>query len=239
MKSIAVGLPCWQSVATPFFQSVMELELPPSVPRKVLEGNLVAEQHERIARWFVEETTAAVLLVLEQDHRFPRNLLARVEQYEDPVVGALYYTRQEPYWPVALVPRPDLTARGDVAPDWDRVWAGDWHDIDLTPLWPSLEDEWRATPGLHSVCAVGMGCMAIQRHVLEDWPKSEPYFQNHYEFGRYWTDDVWFCCRALQFGHGVFVDTGLELPHMGLRDVDHRTHRLHLERRAMELSAPR
>lgn len=227
MSSIAIGIPCWQSVATPFFQSVMELEIPPDVPRKVIEGNLVAEQHELIARWFVEETRADVLLLLEQDHRFPRNLLARVANYTDPIVGALYYTRQPPYWPVALVPKPDHWEGED-------VWKGEWDGIELTPLWPSLEDRYRGQ-GLNRVCAVGMGCIAIRRDVLEDWPKGEPYFQNHYEFRRWWTDDVWFCARAAQLGYGVYVDGDLELPHLGLRDVDYRTHRTHLERRAMEL----
>ena len=230
-RSIALGLPCWQSVATPYYASVMGLEIPPGTPVNVLEGNLVAEQHERIARWFVEETSAEVLVLLEQDHRFPANLLGRVAEYEDPVVGALYYSRREPYFPVALVPRPPLPEHVDS----ETVWRGDWSEIELTPLWPSLEDQLRGEPGLHPVCAVGMGCIAIQRQVLEDWPKSEPYFADHYEFDRYWTDDVWFCCRALQLGHGVYLDTGVELPHMGLRDVDHRTHRTHLELRAMEL----
>lgn len=230
-NSIAVGMPVWQSVASPYFQSVMELELPAEVPRKVIEGNLVAEQHDRIARWFVEETTADYLLLLEQDHRFPRNLLARVAQYEDAVVGALYHTRNEPYWPVALVPKPEYLDRAG-------VWEGQWDDVELTPLWPSLEDEFRGAPGLHPVCAVGFGCIAIRRDVLEDAPKDEPYFANHYAFSKHWTDDVWFCCRALQRGHGVYVDTGLEIPHMGLRDVDYRVHRAYLERRAMELGAP-
>lgn len=227
-RSVAVGFPVWQSVDSPFFESVMELELGPDVRRKVIRGNLVAEQHERIARWFLEETTAEILLVLEQDHRFPRNLLERVREYDAPVVGALYYTREEPYWPVALVPRPP-------AHELDRVWRGDWSGIELTPLWPSLEDAYRERRDLCRVSAVGMGCMAIQREVLEDWPKSEPYFANHHESGEYWTDDVWFCARAQQLGHEVFVDTGVEIPHLGLRDVDHRTHRSHLERRAMEL----
>jgi hypothetical protein len=229
-NSIAVGFPVWQSVATPFFQSVMELEIPDGTPRKVIEGNLVAEQHDRIARWFVEETTADYLLLLEQDHRFPRNLLERVTQYEDPVVGALYYTRMEPYWPVALVPKPEYLDR-------PGVWEGQWDGVELTPAWPSLEDEWRANRGLHEVCAVGFGCVAIRRDVLEEWPKDEPYFANHYEFGQHWTDDVWFCCRCRQVDHKVFVDSGVEIPHMGLRDVDYRTHRMHLERRAMELGA--
>lgn len=233
-SSIAVGFPVWQSVASPFFSSVMELELPPEVPRRVFEGNLVAEQHDRIARWFLEETTADTLLVLEQDHRFPRNLLERVAEYgagDWPIVGALYYSRMEPFFAVALVPRP---------PYWERegVWEGQWEDIELTPLWPSLEDRIRGQ-GLQRVCAVGMGCMAIQRHVLEDWPKDEPFFTNWYGWGRFWTDDVRFCGRAAELGFPVYVDGDLELPHMGLRDVDHRTHRAHLERRATQLGLPR
>jgi hypothetical protein len=226
-NTIAVGFPVWQSVASPFFRSVMELELPPDVPRKVIEGNIVADQHDRIARWCVEETTADYLLLLEQDHRFPPNLLERVANYDQPVVGALYYTRMEPYWPVALVPRPEF---------WNRVevWEGQWDEVELTPLWPTLEDRIRGH-GLNSVCAVGMGCIAIRRDVLEDAPKGEPYFADHYEFGKHWSDDVWFCCRALQRGYEVYVDGDLELPHLGLRDVDFRTHRTHLERRAAEL----
>jgi hypothetical protein len=231
-RSIAIGVPCWQSVATPFFASVwQDLEIPPGTPKRVIEGNLVAEQHERIARWFVEETTADILLLLEQDHRFPPNLLERVANYTDAVVGALYWTRNEPYFPVALVPMPEL---------WESpgVWEGQWEGIQLTPLWPSLEDGYREGGQLESVCAVGMGCIAIQREVLEEWPKSEPYFRDHYQFDRWWTDDVWFCCRARQLGHGVYVDCGLELPHMALREVGHRERRAYLERRAMELGVP-
>jgi hypothetical protein len=230
VTTIAVGFPVWESVSSHFFKSAMELEIPAGTPTKVLIGNLIAEQHERIARWYVEETRADYLLVLEQDHRFPPNLLERIQNYSDPIVGALYYSRMEPYFPVALVPLPQ---------HWDRpgVWEGAWEDVELTPLWPSLEDRYRGQ-GLNRVAACGMGCMAIRRDVLEDWPKDRPYFANHYEFGKYWTDDVWFCCQAQQLGYGVYVDGDLEIPHMGLRDVDHRTHRVHLERRAMELGVP-
>lgn len=229
-NTIAVGFPVWQSVASPFFASVMDLELPPEVPRKVIEGNLIAEQHERMARWFVEETSCDYLLLLEQDHRFPRNLLARVAEYTDPVVGALYHTRNEPYWPTALVPRPE---------HWERpeVWRGDWSDVELTPMWPSLEDRIRGD-GLAAVCAIGMGCMAIRRDVLEEWDHSEPYFANHFEFGKYWTDDVWFCCRCLQRGYQVYVDGDLELPHLALREVTYQTRRQHLQRLAAEMRLP-
>jgi hypothetical protein len=124
--------------------------------------------------------------------------------------------------------------------DWNReeVWRGDWSDVKLTPLWPSIEDDYRKDGGLNPVCAIGMGCIAIRRDVLEDWPKNEPYFANHYEFGKYWTDDVWFCCCARQMGHGVYVDCGLELPHLGLREVDHQVHRAYLHKRAAELKIP-
>lgn len=230
MASLALGFPVWQSVASPYFQSVMELEIPDGTPRKVIEGNLVAEQHDLVARWFVEETQADYLVLLEQDHRFPRNLLARVANYQDPIVGALYYSRNEPYFPVALVPVPD---------DWRKpgVWEGQWEDVELTPLWPSLEDRFRGD-GLNRVCAVGMGCIAIRRDVFLEWPKDRPYFANHYEFGKYWTDDVWFCAQAAQLGFYTYLDGDLEIPHMGLRDVTYQTHRAHLERRAMELRLP-
>jgi hypothetical protein len=230
-NSIAVGCPVWQSVSSQYAKSLWEeLEIPSGTPKRMEIGNLIAEQHERIARWFVEETRADVLLLLEQDHRFPRNLLERVANYTEPVVGALYYARHEPYFPVALVPKPD---------DWNKpgVWEGEWEDVELTPLWPSLEEEYRKG-GLNSVCAIGMGCIAIRRDVLEEWPKGAPYFANHYGFGKYWTDDVWFCCRALQRGYRIYVDCDLQIPHIAEREVNHGVHMAYLERRAMELGLP-
>lgn len=227
-NSIAIACPVWESVSSWYVKSIWEdMEIPPGTPKRMEVGNLIAEQHERMARWFVEDTTADYLLFLEQDHRFPRNLLERVANYTDPIVGALYWTRMEPHWPVALVPKPDY---------WHTpgAWEGQWEGIELTPLWPSLEDEYRKG-GINSVCAVGMGCTAIRRDVLEEWPKDRPYFANHYEFGKHWTDDVWFCAQALQLGRKVYVDCDLEIPHMGLRDVDYRIHRAYLERRAAEL----
>lgn len=231
-NTIAVGFPVWESVSSYYYQSVLELQLGPETPRKVIIGNLIAEQHELIARWFVEETTADGLLLLEQDHRFPPNLLERVANYQDPIVGALYYTRKEPYFPTALVPKPQF---------WEKpgVWEGQWEGVELTPLWPSLEDKYRSEGGINRVCAIGMGCIWIRRDVLEDWPKDRPYFANHYEFGRYWTDDVWFCCQAAQLGYHSFVDNELEIPHMALREVDAAVHRAFLERRAMELGCRR
>lgn len=231
-SALAVGFPVWESVSSHFFQSVMELELSAAAEVKVIVGNLIAEQHELIARWFVEETRADYLLLLEQDHRFPRNLLDRVANYQDPIVGALYYSRREPYFPIALVPKPEFWQK-------EGVWEGQWEGIELTPLWPSLEDRYKAEGGLNRVCAIGMGCIAIRRDVLEDWPKDRPYFANHYEFGRYWTDDVWFCAQAAQLGHYTYVDCDLKIPHMGLRDVDEHVHRSFLERRAMELQRRR
>jgi hypothetical protein len=229
-KSIAIGMPLVEMMFSRFFEGFLELEGVQDCPRKLVIGNVIAAAYEQIARWFVEETTCDYLLTLEQDHRFPRNLLARVANYEDPIVGALYYTRHEPHQPVPGVPYPE---------DWNRpeVWAGDWSGIRATPLWPSLERDWRQEGGLNRVLFTGLGCTAIRRDVLEDWPKDRPYFADDWwpELGVHRSCDVRFCHEAAKLGHFTYLDCGLVLPHMTVREVTAETYWTGLRKRAREL----
>jgi hypothetical protein len=186
-----------------------------------------------MTRWFLEETDADVLLTMEIDHLYPRNLIERIQNYDMeqfPIIGALYYTRYAPHQTVPAVPYPE---------DWNKpeVWDGDWTDICATPLWPSLEKQWRDEGKLNRVLFVGLGCTAISRRVLEDWPKNEPYFMDDYwePMMSHRSCDVRFCHKALKLGYPTYLDCGLVLPHIGIQEVTDTTHRDHLKKKAAEL----
>lgn len=243
-SSIAIGIPCSRLIYGEFLQAILQLRVPPEVPRKVLLGTVVHTAHNELVKWFLEETRAQRLLLLETDHQFPPNLLERVANYTQPCVGALYYLREPPFMPLAFVPNPRHKQ-----PDGEHVnhinnpdvWAGDWSGGKLTPIWPSLEREWRRLRQLQRVSVVPMGCTAIRRDVLEGWPAGTPYFLQDYYDGQVRTDDVYFCHQLALQGHQVFLDCALELPHMSLRPVTHLDYWAWLRERAeqLEMVAPK
>ena len=247
-NSIALGFPMTEACFSYFFAAVVEqLELPPPsvVPRHCEIGSIVSDSRNNIVRWYLKETTADYLVMVDQDHRLPTNLLERIGNYEDPVVGALYYGRHEPHSPIAYVPNPrwqDPEGDGSPVNLWndERVWAGDWKVGTLTPLWPSLVEDWRREGKINRVLVVGGGCLAIRRDVLMDWPDGLPWFDFGHlpETGDTIGEDVWFCRQVARHGYGVYVDAGIEIPHMTVQEVDHGTHRARLQRRAMELGVP-
>jgi len=233
MNRIAFGMPLLEMMFSRFHVGFMDVEGMAALPRKYEIGNVIAGAYENIARWFLEDTDADVLLTLEQDHLFPPNLLERVQNYdmgEFPIVGAHYHQRAEPYTVVAGVPYPEDWAR-------EEVWDGDWTGIRATPPWPSLEHAWRTEGKLQRVLFVGLGCTAISRAVLEDWPKDEPYFLDDWWDGlaKHRSCDVRFCHRAAQLGYPTFLDCGLRLPHMTVRPITEGDSDALLERRAREL----
>src|SRR6266480_7460708 len=104
MNSIAIAIPAVEQMYARVLVNWLQLDpSPKDCPMKVEYGNVIAGAYDKMARWFLEETDADVLLTLEIDHLYPRNLLERVANYDMenfPIIGSLYYTRYEPYQPV-------------------------------------------------------------------------------------------------------------------------------------------
>lgn len=233
MNRIAVGMPLIEAMFSRFFVGWNQIAGMEALPKRFETGNVIAGAYEKIARWFLEETDADVLLTMEQDHLYPPNLLERVANYDMgqfPIVGAHYCMRAEPHQVVAGVPYPD---------DWERreVWEGDWSGIRATPPWPTLERRWKEEAKLQRVLFVGLGCTAISRAVLEDWPKDRPYFLDDWwdELAAHRSCDVRFCHEAMQLGYPTFLDCGLRLPHLTVRPITDAEFWATLERKAREL----
>ena len=233
-NSLAIAIPAVEQMYARVLVNWLQMKpAPGSFPMKVEYGNVIACAYDKMARWFVEETDADVLVTMELDHLYPRNVLERIQGYDMnkfPIVGAMYYTRYEPYPPVPGVPYPE---------DWNKpgVWEGDWDAIKATPIWPSLEKQWIAQGKLQRVLFTGLGCTAISRKVFEDWDKSKPYFADDWwgPLATHRSCDVYFMHNALKLGYPTFLDCGLTLPHIGIQEVTDKTHWEHLEKRAREL----
>lgn len=144
-------------------------------------------------------------LFIEHDHSFPTNLLEIISEYEDPIVGALYFNRvvEDPQ-PVVFNWNPTRTAIGRLQP------------YQMAPI---LEKR-----GLYEVDVVPMGCTAIRRDVFENWPKDLPFFSSPTspKNGKAMSDDVFFCRHAQEQGYTIKVDSRIIPKHWGLIGIDER-----------------
>lgn len=139
------------------------------------------------------------LLILEQDHRYPKDLLMQVSSLQQPIVGAPYWKRTEG----------DL---GVMVPGW-------WRDGKLVPLSKRDYEVMKANGGtsflefLHPIDVVGTCLLSIDRRVLADWPRDEPWFRPQYEGRKLIGYETWFCLKAKELGYQVWLDTRLEIDH--------------------------
>ena len=89
-------------------------------------------------------------------------------------------------------------------------------------VWDKVGDEpvrWpvdRGRSGAVKVFAVGMGVTLIKREVIEAIGK------RWFEFSKYKGEDIEFCGKALELGFETWVDTDLEIGHIGRHAFDIR-----------------
>ena len=135
------------------------------------------------------------LLWIDSDMVFPADALERLLAYRLPVVGGLYYGRLPPYKPIVLR---NHGASMKYAP-------GAMGYVYDHPINKLMECD-----------GTGGGFLLVERKVFEaaEMPA-----------GAWWNpvgeegEDVAFCRRAQAAGHKIYVDTGLELGHIGEVEV--------------------
>jgi hypothetical protein len=223
---VLIGIPLLEFMYSRFFSGWLKMRLGGSEVIDV-SGAYIYDAHNGIISEALKRPHWEYLLFLEQDHLYPPNLVERVSNYSEPIIGAPYFLRHPPHPCCVLVPK------DEIAED-PRAWVGDWRYGDARFLKPSEAVDLIRQGKLQRVLGVGMGCTAIRRDVLEGWPKDEPIFQAPIEGGHIFTDDVWFCRRASQLGYAIFADGGLAIPHIGPQLVGLETHLEAIERIARE-----
>lgn len=135
------------------------------------------------------------LLHLEQDMIMPPGLMERVGNYTDPIVGVMYFGR--------------VMHNQQAIP-------GYFEDGLFRRMSDAEAGALLEAPGLHPCGAVGLGCTAIRRDVLEGWAEERwPWFQSPTTAATAWGHDVWFCKEAAAQGWPTVVDTTLAAEHLG------------------------
>lgn len=169
-------------------------------------GAYIQDAHNKAVADALKNPNWDRLVWLEYDHEFPYELLEHIARWprEKPIIAGMYVSRNiELPLPVVYNWRNDRTSIESLQP------------YEIAPL---LENR-----GLHRVDVVPMGCTSIRRDVFEEWPDHIPYYAvatSKQPSGGIMGDDVWFCRNAQDQGHEIYVDSGLEVAHLGLVPVN-------------------
>jgi len=131
---------------------------------------------------------------IEQDHRFPKNVLQRVAAWpEDAVVGPLYWKH------------------ADIGVAVPGHWNAD-KEV-LVPL--SRREMDAAGPNLLPIDVLGTCLLSVPRMILHRWPKDEPWFRPEYHGRKLIGYETWFCLMCKKLGIPVYCDLSLEIEHYG------------------------
>lgn len=148
------------------------------------------------------KTPATHLLWIDADMSFPPGALLRLLGHRLPIVGGLYFNRRAPFHPQLLRRQPAERAMDDVP----MAYVYDWR----REIGPD------GSGSLLRVDATGAGFLLVERRVFTDVSPDDGWWSPDGDA----SDDIWFLRRATAAGYEVFVDTGLELGHLGEVTVD-------------------
>ena len=157
-------------------------------------GTLIVNQREQLVD-MAHAAGSTHVLWLDSDMMFPPDTLQRLLAHDVGIVAGNYVTRQYPHKTVAY----------KRLMDWKSYVV---HD---------------GTEDLIAVEAVGMGCMLVDMTITEQMAR--PRFQTSWiEDSRdHMGEDFYFCSRARELGHTIWIDDKLsmDLQHLGTVAFNH------------------
>lgn len=169
-------------------------------------GPRIATTRNQMVRAFLDDTTAEWLWMVDTDMTFDPDILERLLDCNEEVVGGLCFAR----------------AKGGIYPTMYRY---DEETEFIERVYDYPEDE------LVSVSATGAACLLVHRSVLEKVgiDNKEPYrwfADTATPDGREIGEDITFCLRCLDIGIPVHVHTGIKCGHIKEVNIDETAYKL-------------
>jgi hypothetical protein len=190
--NLAVGFPLYKQVSATFFAKWMNMDTTHVTTTITINGAYVIDSVVAMVERALILDNWDRLVIFEHDMIPPSDALTRIARYtpEQAVVGSMYFGHPIPHTAIVYIEQSDGA---------------------YDPISPDTVRDWCANPQLYRCDAVGFGFTSIARRVLEDWPLGEPMFATSKTLGSH---DLWFCKRAREQGHHVYVDTGIVCDHL-------------------------
>lgn len=135
------------------------------------------------------------ILMLDDDMVVPHNLITKLLAHDKDVTGALYFQRGGEYRPVIMERFSDEIGQ----------FGAGFIDCNHPMLYKDR--------GLHEVDVIGGGCMLFKTDVFRKI--LQPYFETERQVGT----DIAICGRLKDAGVKIYVDTSIELGHVGEKKI--------------------
>lgn len=204
MAKALIGMPLYRSLSSTFFSNWLSMDQSCVMGVVTVDGAYITTAMEMIVEQALEREGWDRLVIMEHDMIPPPWAFTRMANYEPEwaVVGSIYFAHPEPHNCHVFVEQHS----DDDQIDGLGAAIGS-HNL----ITPDTVKAWTDDPALHRCDAVGFGLTSIARHVLEDWDHSRPMFGLGRELGSH---DLWFCKRAREQGHEVYVDSMVVCDHL-------------------------
>lgn len=210
MHRLAIALPMYRDVSVAWFLNYGKIR-GPIVREHVVAGVYLPMAMQLLIEQALQFDDWDRLLIMEHDMLPPAEAIRRIAEYEQDIVGSMYFSHDPPHSAMCYLQREGSQHHDRIAPETVKKWC----------------DE----PGLYEVHGIGMGFTSIARHVLESWDPAISMFdvdKNEIAFGSH---DLWFCWQARKQGFRVWIDTGVICEHesrvpVGLADNQRTAHML-------------
>lgn len=200
-KKILIGIPAFDGVVAEAQQSMfsMVFRAGRDLPHIDVGIHIGYKREQFRARNNIVDAAIAsdmdYILMLDDDMVVPHNLVERLIAHDKDIVGALYYQRGGTFNPVIMQrfsQEPGLHGAAFIPPN----------DPMLT-----------TNRGLHEVDVIGGGCMLFKADVFRSI--IQPYFESERRLGT----DLSICGRFKDAGKKIYVDTTIELGHVGEKQI--------------------
>lgn len=190
-KKTLIAVPCMDTVATPFCQSIATIQKEGDCAVSFMVGSLIYDSRNSLVRQALE-IEADYILWLDSDMLFNPDLMVRLRADLDEgrdIVTGVYHRRVAPYSPIlfkSLTP-----CEGGVK----------WEGFDDHP-----KDE------LFRIAGCGFGGVMMKTDVIFDiGAKYGTWFNPINNVG----EDLSFCMRATELGYDIWCDPKVKLGHVG------------------------
>lgn len=194
MKTL-IAIPCMDTVCTPFFSSVLNLEKEGVVEYRIVSGTLIYDARNQLAQYAISSDCDQVLW-LDSDMVFEPDLLRRlskdISDGMDFVTG-LYFSRRKPI-------RPCIFQSCEVLEE-------DGKKIPTAAHYCAYPNE-----SVFEIAAAGFGCVMTTRRLLEEVVNrfGKMPFSPAVGFG----EDLSFCMRTSGAGFKMFCDSRIKVGHI-------------------------
>jgi glycosyltransferase involved in cell wall biosynthesis len=191
-KKILIGIPTAKNIESDTFKSLYDLYVPDGYETELqfFYGYTIDQVRNLIAEWAKEYD---YLLSVDSDIVLPKDALIKMLNHDVDMVSGVYMQRLHDKQVLEIYKLNDQGGMTNVSAE------------EISP------------PGLHQVSGCGFGAVLIKSDVIRNMEYPHFEYKSALSHAHTFSEDVYFCKKALETGAQIYVDSTIICEHIGAR----------------------